>query len=325
MIDATLRTMLIFGALPAIAVLAGVSALFRVLAPGLVSGVRKFAAGALFAVIAVELLPDLISTHEVAAMLALASGIVVMIAVIWLTGGLSRPTDEAARPRAVVAKAMIYLSLSGLLIGAGYVAGVREGVLLTSALTVEALHLGLVTATDLNVAGMRRGRVVMILAGLAILIGCSTAAGAALWWGRTGIDFDVLFAFGLGALLVHAMESFVELRGEHSPILDLLLFFLGTVLFLALGGWLGRRHSDHPGRRATTQVMIRNTYVRLKWDNDVHPHPLRATVRVAGARHEDVLARRAGRCHPQLQNRAHDRADGKPRLRWTGDPSLKRG
>jgi hypothetical protein len=90
-VDSTFRDALLWSALPA-AVLVGVgtAALLRPSLRRLTDGARKFSAGALFAVIAIELMPDLLFSHQFAAMAAFALGVGLLIGVRWLTGRFGR-------------------------------------------------------------------------------------------------------------------------------------------------------------------------------------------------------------------------------------------
>lgn len=248
--DSTLRGALLWSALPA-AVLVGVgtAALLRPSLRRLTDGARKFSAGALFAVIAIELMPDLLFSHQFAAMAAFAFGAGLLIGVRWLTGRFGRADGRrAGRTPGLLAEAALGLLVSGALIGGGFVAGFREGLLLSLALTAEAVASGLVSAASLGSAGVSGGRVKVILSGLAALIVCGAIAGASLLWGRSGADFDVLFAFGLALLLLRALESLIDSDSQHSNTETLALFFAGLLLFLLLAGWLGGRHAEHPGR-----------------------------------------------------------------------------
>lgn len=251
MMDPTLRQALVYGALPAAVVLVGGGAsLLKSLSPGLVSGVRKFAAGALFSIISMEMMPDLLFAHHFEAVTAFAAGVALMVAFKWLTGRLGRAGGERARqPGAVALEAVAYLLIAGLVIGGGFVAGPREGLLLTAAMTAEGLAVGLLTATRLVGAGVGRGTVVAALAALSALIVAGAVVGATLLWGRTRFDVDILLAFGMAALLLLALEAFVESREEESGLQTLLCFFGGLLLFLFLAGQLGGKHVEHPGRR----------------------------------------------------------------------------
>jgi zinc transporter, ZIP family len=254
-VSSTLRNALLWSLLPAVATVGiGVAAVIRPQLGGLTGGVRQFASGAMVAVVAVELLPDLLFAHHLAAMTAFAVGIGLMIAIRWLVGRFGRADEQKGRRGAgLLTEAVVALLISGVVIGGGFIAGFKEGLLLTLALTAEAATLGLAAAGDLAARGVSVSRAVVTMTSLAAWVVVGAAAGTFLLWGQFGVDFDVLFAFGLALPLLRALESLVDPASESSPTRTLALFFGGLLLFLVLAGWLGGRHADHPGGRPDAQ------------------------------------------------------------------------
>ncbi len=254
MLDAILRNALICGGVAATVVLAGASLfLVRPLSAIWLSRLQVFAAGALFAILALELMPDLLIAHHFEAMLAFLFGLALMIVLKWLTGKFKKGTDELPRPlRATIIESLIYAFIAGMLIGSGFIAGVREGLLLTAALTVAALAICLGALALLQQAGSARKRVTLFLLGLTMLILIGAGCGATLLWGRSAVDLDLLYAFSMAVILLWGFEALIEAKEDESPIHTLFFFFIGTMLFMFLASWFGRAHSDHPGRPATT-------------------------------------------------------------------------
>lgn len=246
MMDNSLRNALLFSALPAAAaVIGGVRFFYKPPSPGLLGGVRKFAAGALFGVMAFELLPDLLFGHSAKGLLAVAIGGVLMAGLRWAGQRLSALGWDAVQ--ALVA---------GLLIGSGFVAGFREGLLLITTFAVEAMAIGLLAASVMRRTGAPRNRAVFTVVLLPILIVVGVVAGGIFLWARAGVDHDVAFAFWMAAPLLWATEGLVESREEFSTDGALIYFVIGILLFLSLAWWLGGKHSDHPGRRRGGQSSI---------------------------------------------------------------------
>lgn len=251
MMDNSLRNALLFSILPAAAVIGGATFFRKPPTPGLLGGVRKFAAGALFGVMALELLPDFLLAHSIKALLSLAGGGVLMLGVRWATRKLW-PLGWNA----------VQMLIAGLLIGSGFIAGFKEGLLLTAAITVEALAIGLLAASVMIRTEAPHKSVVITVILLSILIVVGAVVGGTSLWGHVGIDLDLAFVFGMSAPLLWATEGLVESREEYSTDAALIYFVVGILLFLLLAWWLGGKHSEHPGRRTKAQAIIQ-----------LHAHP----------------------------------------------------
>lgn len=105
---------------------------------------------------------------------------------------------------------MIVLSDRGrtvLVIGIGFAAGARAGVLIAVALTLEMLFLGLATAASLLADGAGHGRVLAFTAALAPVLAIGAALGTTLLSGLTGGGLGAVLAFGCAALLYLVTEE----------------------------------------------------------------------------------------------------------------------
>ena len=126
------------------------------------------------------------------------------------------------------------LLLDGLLIGIAMTAGMKQGVLLTIALTLELFSLGLTMAVQFAAAKFA----VRVLAPTAIA--CLMIVGAVL--GRTVLaDASVhtlagLLAFGCAALLFLVTEELlIESHESADTAVTTTMFFVGFLIFLLLG------------------------------------------------------------------------------------------
>ena len=213
--------------IPVLAAVAGsVYAAFRRPGRTVTSAIQHFAAGVVFAAAAGELLPDLMHRKSaVATIVGGSAGIVVMLAVKALG-------DRVKGPFAIVATVGADILIDGLVLGIGFGAGLREGILLTVALTIEFLFLGLSIAPEL--AGERvssPGRIIGTTTVLALLLPIGAAAGLPL----ASLSDHILagfFAFGLVALLYLVTEELLVEAHEVSerPWVTAMLF----VGFLAM-------------------------------------------------------------------------------------------
>lgn len=218
------------------------------------SAILHFAAGVVFSVVAVELLPDIVKVHkplEVA--LGFGGGVAAMLA---LRGAMSRfeekedgktivKTDEIARsemrgervlPFALLFAIAVDLVVDGLLLGIGFAAGAKEGVLLALALMVEVLALGLATSAQLRNDGFLARRVWGVLLALSVSFFVGAVGGATLLSHLTGEALEFVLSFGLAALLFLVTEELlVEAHEEAETPWLTAAFFGGFLLFLLLG------------------------------------------------------------------------------------------
>lgn len=240
-----LGKILLYALIPTLALLGGGAVALFVRFGGQVrSAILHFAAGVVFSVVAVEILPDVVRLHEPwMTVLGFSAGIVLMLVVRSLTKSptereLPRSTGSlpGKLPLAFVIAIGIDIFIDGLLLGIGFSAGAETGVLLALALGVEVLSLGLATATSLREENVPKSRILVLLAGLSVLFFVSTLGGATLLHNlpETGLDFVLSFALAALMFLV-TEELLVEAHeGPETPWLTA-TFFAGFLLFLILG------------------------------------------------------------------------------------------
>lgn len=209
------------------------------------SAILHFAAGVVFSVVAVEILPDVVRLHDPwLTALGFGAGIGLMLLIRQLTEAPVEPlpspgvaTVPAGRfPLAFLLAIGVDIFIDGLLLGVGFAAGAKEGVLLAFALGVEVLSLGLATATSLTNDGVARSRIIRLLLGLSVLFFVSAVGGATLLHNLPETGLDLVLSFGLAALLFLVTEELlVEAHeGPEKPWLTA-TFFAGFLLFLILG------------------------------------------------------------------------------------------
>ena len=194
----------------------------------LVSAIQHFAAGVVFAAAAVEILPDVMHAGSpVATIAGGAIGIAVMLLV-------RRIGTFATGPVALMSMVGVDILIDGLVLGIAFAAGSKAGFILTVALTIEVLFLGLTVANELGESLRSRLKIVGITAGLVLLLPTGVLLASPL----TLLPSPVLtgfFAFGLIALLYLVTE---ELLVEAHEVPDrpwvTAMFFIGFLLLLVL-------------------------------------------------------------------------------------------
>jgi len=202
------------------------------------SSIQHFAAGVIFSVVAVELLPDVRRGHDPFEVgWTFAAGVVLMLVIDEVVKRFNHAGDHASARGPSLGQLVpigVDLLLDGVLIGIAMTAGLKQGVLLTAALTLELFSLGLAMAVQFGAAKF----LVRVLA--PTCIACLMIAGAGL--GRTLLaDASVhtlagLLSFGCAALLFLVTEELLtEAHESADTAVTTTMFFVGFLIFLLLG------------------------------------------------------------------------------------------
>lgn len=219
---------ILFTLIPLAAVLTGsLAAIFSRPSEALVSAVQHLAAGVVLGAAAVEILPQIMQQRSpVATLLGGVLGIGLMLTCKAVEG-------RAQGPVAMLGAVGVDILIDGLVLGLAFVAGTKAGLLLTIALTLEVLFLGL-TVTNLLAKTIRsRARIVAITMSIALLLplGVALAGPVAL---LPPVVIAGFFSFGLMALLYLVTEELLVEAHEtpDSPLISAMFFvgFLGIVL-----------------------------------------------------------------------------------------------
>jgi zinc transporter, ZIP family len=192
--------------------------------PKAIGAIQHFAAGVVFYAAAGEILPETVHKGAIwSIVIGGALGIVAMLV-------LRRLTEDIEGPVGLSAVAGIDALVDGLVLGLGFVAGERQGMLLAIALAIEFLFLGLSIASAFK-SGTPRLRILATTIGvaLAVPLGSVLAQPVGLlpdaWQG-------VMFAFALVAFLYLVTEELLtEAHERPETPWGTAMFFVG---FLAL-------------------------------------------------------------------------------------------
>lgn len=256
-----LRTTLLYATIPVV---------FTILGAGLaaywprVAGWRTYvlhlAAGVVFSVVAVELLPEIARRGLVTdVIIGFAAGIITMVAVDEVMDRIRARTKKdsdanapvgspsqsrkGTEPRDVTGLAVVVgvdFVLDGLLLGVGFAAGARIGILLALAEAVEQLAVGMALAVELRAAGSTAVRTLTLSGALSLLVYASAFAGGTVLSHLSGAPMEAILSFGLAALLYLVTEELLrEAHEEGETRIGTALFFVGFLLFLIVGMTLG--------------------------------------------------------------------------------------
>lgn len=203
------------------------------------SAIQHFAAGVVFSVVAVELLPDVTHGHDLFEIgWTFAAGLVLMLLVdqlgSWL-GGEESGAEGGANATQLVAVG-VDITIDGLLIGIAFAAGAKQGLLLTAALAMELLSLGLAMAASLSAAGASRARTIVLPVAISLLLVAGAVAGETVLSGASQHTLVGVLSFGSAALLYLVTEELlVEAHEAANTRFATSMFFAGFLLFLLLG------------------------------------------------------------------------------------------
>ena len=200
------------------------------------SFIQHLAAGVVFSVVAVELLPSII--HQRGALIEVfvgfALGVAAMLALTSFSHKLEAKGGDS--PLGLLVAVGIDILLDGLLISVSFAAGAKEGQLLTLALAMEFISLGLAVAVALGKNEKRPYRVILASALLFLTVVVGAGLGAVIMQSISAVLLEVVLSFGLAALLYLVTEELlVEAHEEPETPAASGMFFLGFLIFLLLG------------------------------------------------------------------------------------------
>lgn len=215
------------------------------------SHVLHLAAGVVFSVVAVELLPEIQRRALVWDVVwGFGAGVIVMLLADKLLDRMrgeqeededAEPTGSAASaparvPFGLIAAVAIDFLLDGLLLGVGFAAGARIGILLALAEAAEQLSVGLALAGELRAARVAPPRILLLVSALGSLVFATAVAGATVLIRLQGGAMEGVLSFGAAALLyLVTAELLREAHEERESASATAMFFAGFLLFLVIG------------------------------------------------------------------------------------------
>ncbi len=231
--------------------------------PRVISGVQHFAAGVVTAALVGEIMPELrkeghlgwtVVGFVAGALLVLALGAygrhaeghaaAATAATTSRLGSTRRQAVAAAAatalPIGMLAAVAIDLLLDGVLVGLGVRLGTAQGVILTIALTLEILFLGLSVVSELSEAGVSKVRAILICTGLGLTTAVGAIGAAIFLGGVSSTVMSAILAFGAAALLYLVVEELlVEAHEEKESVTLGAMYFLGFLVIYVLSSLAG--------------------------------------------------------------------------------------
>ncbi|WP_345951222.1 transporter [Mucilaginibacter sp. PAMB04274] len=233
---------LLFTILPVILLFSGgVLAVYRAASSSFKSITLHFAAGVVFSVVAVELLPDMVRLHApLTIIIGFTMGIVFMLGVKQVTGNLEKKAVGSGKssglPWPALSAVGIDLLIDGILLGIGFAAGEKEGLLLAIALSLECFSLGIAIVTTIDQVAEKKRSIFVVLAVMGSIFVAGAAAGLLLLHNAGDQLMELILSFGAAALLYLVTEELlVEAHEEKDSPYYTATFFAGFLIFLILG------------------------------------------------------------------------------------------
>lgn len=232
----------LYALIPVISILiGGMTGLFQKPSGAFRSSVLHFAAGVVFSVVAVELLPDVIKEHKpVEVGLGFGLGIATMLLIKYFAekyeSKSKKNSNTTALPMGLLVALGMDMVIDGLLLGVGFAAGNTEGILLSVALAFEVYSLGLavVLACSKSNISKQKNLFILFILGLAFFVG--SVLGITLLSSLSQEMLELVLSFGLAALLFLVTEELlIEAHEEKETLLQTSMFFVGFLIFLLVG------------------------------------------------------------------------------------------
>jgi len=226
------------------AILAAAIAALRKPSGRLRSAMQHLAAGVVFAAVALEMGPDLLKRHEsISTAVGFCIGVGLFVCLRYFTeqdkDDNRDPAEKTPKQSRVsfsyVATTGSDLLVDGLMIGIGFVAGAKAGVLLSIALTLELISLGLALVGYMRERGKTALTAVAITSALTALVPLGTFIGMRALAHMPDAIINGTIAAGTAALLYLVTEEL--LRDAHEQPegpLTTAIFFAGFLVVLLL-------------------------------------------------------------------------------------------
>jgi ZIP family zinc transporter len=228
-----------FTLIPVIAVIiGGIISSYRPPSQGLRVIIQHFAAGVVFSAVALQILPELVVKLRILPLVfGFSLGVVVMIGAERVMEKLIGGNNEVggAGSEGLAFASGIDMFIDGLLLGVSFGIGEKQGIMITIALTIELLLLGLSVASSMVRDRLIRGRVIAITTMLAFCVVLGATIGGFLLEGLAGAALVSVLAFATSAFLYLVTEELlVEAHKGPDTTLATAMFFVGFLLMMVI-------------------------------------------------------------------------------------------
>lgn len=197
---------------------------------------QHFAAGVVFAAVALELLPKLSeSKMPITLTVGFAIGVILMLLIkTYSERRIHGEKGSIQVSTGLITAVAVDLFIDGLLVGIAFSAGERGGILVALALAIEVFSLGLATLSTLKKEGFKFLKRSLILFFLALMIVLGTALSLVLVHYANTLFLHGLLAFGVASLLYLVTEELLERAHQvkDTPFIASSFFFGFLAIFI---------------------------------------------------------------------------------------------
>lgn len=198
--------------------------------------IQHFTSGVVFAVVAIDLLPDIIKSHAHYEMvIGFSCGVILMLLIRAYAEKVEANQhnhQQATLPIAMLGTVAVNVIVDGFLIGASFVVNEQTGQFLSIALGLEMLLLGLALSVSLSQTKLHWLSSTLIITLLASTVVISAVLSHLLVQFMPSSGITLVMAFGLASLMYLITE---ELLHEAHKLPDnayiTATFFIGFILF----------------------------------------------------------------------------------------------
>ena len=218
-------------------ILGGVIALFWSPNTKMRSAVQHFAAGAVLAAVASNVIPEVERMGTVPGIVSgFAAGVLVMIALKWVVVRSEHQGKQKNKfPVGLAAAAAADTFIDGTLISAGFSANAQLGFLLAIALALELFFLTLSVGVELREGSFKSWQSLAVTGGIALLLVIGAFGAAFFLADASEATLAIVLSFGAAALIyLIAEELLVENIEAEKSIIPTLTLFSGFLALLVL-------------------------------------------------------------------------------------------
>ena len=213
---------------------------FYKLGPKGLSHLQHLAAGIIFSVVSVEILPDVIHRQQPTLLtIGFSTGVAFMLLLAHVSdhGEMVEGSGRKRKiPLALFAGVGVDVFLDGLILALTIHTLASAGRLLSLALSVELLSVGLTLTGTLRKLNYTRSFIFLLNFGVFSMLAFGTILGMVGLPYLPDSALDLVLSFGLAALLFLVTEELlVESHREVDTHISTVLFFAGFLVFLLLG------------------------------------------------------------------------------------------
>jgi zinc transporter, ZIP family len=201
------------------------------------SAIQHFAAGAVLAAVAANVIPEVEHSGTIAGILGgFAAGGLVMIGLKWMVLKVERAEKSKHQlPVGLAAAAAVDTLMDGVIIRAGFSTGQQLGTLLASALGVELFFLTLSVGAEFRKGQFKRWQALAATSAIAILLLVGALGAGFFLEGVSKATLAVVLAFGAAALIyLIAEELLVEAIQAEESLFSTAMLFAGFGVLLGL-------------------------------------------------------------------------------------------